>query len=75
MIRPTHFEEIKNLYRFSCTVHEYVSPGVFAIAAMNFRMYTKMMLYLYSFPPSTFLSKISGILKGTYECQATILQN
>ena len=46
MIRPTHFEEIKNLYRFSCTVHEYVSPGIFAIAAMTFHMYTKMMLYL-----------------------------
>ena len=46
MIRPTHFEEIKYLYRFSCTVNEYVSLGIFAIAVMNFHMYTKMMLYL-----------------------------
>ena len=46
MIRRTHFEEIKYLYRLFCTVHEYVSPGIFAIAALNFHMYTKMMLYL-----------------------------
>jgi len=46
MIRQTHFEEITSLYRFSCTVYEYVSPDIFAIATMNFHMYTKMMLYL-----------------------------
>ena len=58
MIRPTHFEEIKYLYRFSCSVLEYVSPGIFAIAVMDFHMYTKMM---YIFPLVRFFQKILGI--------------
>ena len=46
--RQTRLKQSNVLYGLACTFYEYVSPGIFSIAVMNFPMNTKMMLYFFA---------------------------